>query len=68
MESPKNVLYVYLIALSVMTFAGCSSDDGEVVVPNKPPLSAEAAKEKSQKHQQERIKSLQDQAKRHSKK
>ncbi len=59
---------ICFVGLTVLTAIGCGSGDRDVVVPSKPPLTADAAMEKTKKQQQEKIKSMQDQAKRKAKK
>jgi hypothetical protein len=68
MNRDRVIDCLILIALIAVALTGCSGGDDDVVVPKKPPLSAEAARENLRRQQQDRIKTLQDQAKRSGKK
>lgn len=64
MKSTRKPAWRTLLICCVMRmFVGCGDDTGEVVIPNKPPLSAEAAKEKAKLEREGRIEALKEQAK-----
>ena len=59
MKSTRKPAWRTLLICCVMrAFVGCGDDRGEVVVPNPPPLSAEAAKEKAKLEREGRIEAL----------
>ncbi len=58
-----RLICVVTTALVPVLFVGCGDGGGKVVEPNKPPLSAEAAKEKAKKQQEARIEGLKLQVK-----
>ncbi len=62
--SAWSVPQVALVALVALACAGCCNGSRNAVVPNKPPLSAEAAKQKAEKQHRDRIKALREQANR----
>ncbi len=54
---------ILLVAFITATIVGCGEGRPEPLVPDKPPLSADEAKEKNEKLQRELLKSMEQQSK-----
>lgn len=67
MKQNRWMCKVLMLSFCLSLTNGCSGSADEVVVPNAPPLSAEAAKARAQQQQQQRVKSLQRQSKKKGK-